>query len=60
MGSLFSSTTQKTPKPVIAPKEDNSSGQAQGMPVAVGTLFVGLLHNMQNYGAVPRPLGRWW
>jgi hypothetical protein len=99
-GSLFSFTTQKTPKPVTAPNVKNPDqrsglllkkkpdligaiqpcahylqqqaalsgfftwsafcGQAQGMAVAVGTVFVGLLHNMQNYGAVPRPLDKWW
>ena len=59
-GSLFISTTQKTPELKPPPKRITFGGQAQRMPVAVGTLFVGLPHNMQNYGAVPRPLDRWW
>ena len=58
--SLLSSATQKTPKPVTAPKEDNVRRTGTKMSLAVETLFVGLLHNMQNYGAVPRPLDRWW
>ncbi len=34
--------------------------KTQKIPLAVATLLVGLLHNMQDYGDVPRPLDRWW
>ena len=59
-GSLFSSATQKTPEPATSPKWIALDEQAQGIPFAVKTMFVGLLHNMQKYGAVPGPLVRWW
>jgi hypothetical protein len=59
MGSLISFTPKDAWVPNYS-KQIASGGQAQGIPVAVETLFVGLPHNMQNYGAVPRPLDRWW
>ena len=40
MGISFQFHTQKTPKPVTAPKVSNFNGQAQEMPVAVATLLV--------------------
>jgi hypothetical protein len=42
------------------PKWTAFGGQAQRMPVAVGTLFVGLLHSLHKFGAVPPPLEKWW
>jgi hypothetical protein len=60
IGVSFHFHTQKTPKPVTAPKEDNVRWTGTKNAVAVETLFVGLLHNMQNYGAVQRPLEKWW
>ena len=59
MGVSFQFHTQKTPEPVTAPIVDNVQRTGTKTPLAVVTLFVGLLHNMHNYGAVPRPLDRW-
>ena len=42
MGVSFHFHTQKTPEPVTAPIVDSVRGQAQGIPVAVETLFLGL------------------
>ncbi|MBN1830712.1 MAG: hypothetical protein JW896_01215, partial [Deltaproteobacteria bacterium] len=54
-GDLFSVPPPKRrPSLLPPPKRTPFGGQAQGMPVAVGTLFVGLLHNMQNYGVLRR------